>query len=75
MSNKLNEWTVFNDKHKELCEWLTSMESKVSQNGDISIEEMIEKLRKVSGDDLTPQTDVLLADSFFSHHHTIEITV
>ncbi|XP_062293158.1 nesprin-1 isoform X4 [Scomber scombrus] len=43
---KLNEWAVFNEKNKELCEWLTQMESKVSQNGDISIEEMIEKLRK-----------------------------
>lgn len=47
MSEKLNEWTVFGEKYKELCEWLTNMESKVSQNGDISIEEMIEKLRKV----------------------------
>ncbi|XP_059374492.1 nesprin-1-like isoform X2 [Carassius carassius] len=46
VSEKLNEWAVFNDKYKELCEWLTQMESKVSQNGDISIEEMIEKLRK-----------------------------
>lgn len=47
MSERLNEWAVFNEKNKELCEWLTLMESKVSQNGDISIEEMIEKLRKV----------------------------
>ncbi|XP_028460256.1 nesprin-1 isoform X2 [Perca flavescens] len=46
VSEKLNEWAVFNEKNKELCEWLTQMESKVSQNGDISIEEMIEKLRK-----------------------------
>lgn len=47
MSEKLNEWAVFNEKNKELCEWLTQMESKVSQNGDVSIEEMMEKLRKV----------------------------
>lgn len=47
MSEKLNEWAVFNEKNKELCEWLTQMESKVSQNGDVSIEEMIKKLRKV----------------------------
>lgn len=47
MSERLNEWAVFNEKNKELCEWLTQMESKVSQNGDISIEEMIEKLKKV----------------------------
>uniref|UniRef100_H3A7S5 KASH domain-containing protein n=1 Tax=Latimeria chalumnae TaxID=7897 RepID=H3A7S5_LATCH len=46
VSEKLNEWAVFNEKNKELCEWLTQMESKVSQNGDISIEEMIEKLKK-----------------------------
>uniref|UniRef100_A0A8B9L7P1 Spectrin repeat containing, nuclear envelope 1a n=1 Tax=Astyanax mexicanus TaxID=7994 RepID=A0A8B9L7P1_ASTMX len=46
VSEKLNEWAVFNEKNKELCEWLTHMESKVSQNGDITIEEMIEKLRK-----------------------------
>uniref|UniRef100_A0A3B4FY37 KASH domain-containing protein n=1 Tax=Pundamilia nyererei TaxID=303518 RepID=A0A3B4FY37_9CICH len=46
VSEKLNEWAVFNEKNKELCEWLTQMESKVSQNGDISIDEMIEKLRK-----------------------------
>ncbi|XP_027896443.1 nesprin-1 isoform X8 [Xiphophorus couchianus] len=46
VSEKLNEWAIFNEKNKELCEWLTKMESKVSQNGDISIEEMIEKLRK-----------------------------
>ncbi len=47
MSERLNEWAMFNEKNKELCEWLTQMESKVSQNGDITIEEMIEKLRKV----------------------------
>uniref|UniRef100_A0A674A285 Spectrin repeat containing nuclear envelope protein 1 n=1 Tax=Salmo trutta TaxID=8032 RepID=A0A674A285_SALTR len=46
VSEKLNEWAVFNEKNKDLCEWLTQMESKVSQNGDISIQEMIEKLRK-----------------------------
>lgn len=53
MSEKLNEWAVFNEKNKELCEWLTQMESKVSQNGDISIEEMMEKLRKVRTQFLT----------------------
>ncbi|XP_062858462.1 nesprin-1 isoform X4 [Trichomycterus rosablanca] len=46
VSEKLNEWAVFNEKNKELCEWLTHMESKVSQNGDVSIEDMIEKLKK-----------------------------
>ncbi|KPP67538.1 hypothetical protein Z043_113860, partial [Scleropages formosus] len=46
VNEKLNEWAIFNEKNKELCEWLTQMESKVSQNGDISIEEMINKLQK-----------------------------
>ncbi|RMC12933.1 hypothetical protein DUI87_10460 [Hirundo rustica rustica] len=46
VSERLNEWAVFSEKNKELCEWLTQMESKVSQNGDILIEEMIEKLKK-----------------------------
>ncbi|XP_028808915.1 nesprin-1 isoform X8 [Denticeps clupeoides] len=46
VSEKLNEWAVFSEKNKELCEWLTLMESRVSQNGEISIEEMIEKLCK-----------------------------
>ncbi|KAB0401732.1 hypothetical protein E2I00_018438 [Balaenoptera physalus] len=46
VSERLNEWAVFSEKNKELCEWLTQMESKISQNGDILIEEMIEKLRK-----------------------------
>lgn len=44
---KLNGWAVFNEKNMELCEWLTQMEHKVSQDGDISIDEMIEKLCKV----------------------------
>ncbi|XP_038626046.1 nesprin-1 isoform X2 [Tachyglossus aculeatus] len=46
VNERLNEWAVFSERNKELCEWLTQMESKVSQNGDILIEEMIEKLKK-----------------------------
>ncbi|XP_077587828.1 nesprin-1-like isoform X2 [Stigmatopora nigra] len=46
VSEKLNEWSVFGDKYKELCEWLATTEAKVSQNGDVSIEEMIQRLRK-----------------------------
>uniref|UniRef100_A0A1A8H4I9 Spectrin repeat containing, nuclear envelope 1b n=1 Tax=Nothobranchius korthausae TaxID=1143690 RepID=A0A1A8H4I9_9TELE len=53
VSERLNEWTVFGEKYKELCEWLTKMECKVSQNGDISIEEMIEKLRKDYQEEIT----------------------
>ncbi|KAL2082207.1 hypothetical protein ACEWY4_022025 [Coilia grayii] len=43
---RLNEWAVFSEKSKELCDWLTQMETKVSQNADISIQDMIDKLRK-----------------------------
>ncbi|XP_047201932.1 nesprin-1 isoform X3 [Girardinichthys multiradiatus] len=57
VSEKLNEWTVFTEKYKELCEWLTNMESKVAQNGDISIEEMIEKLRKDYQEEITVAED------------------
>ncbi|XP_041950505.1 nesprin-1 [Alosa sapidissima] len=46
VGEKLNEWMLFNEKNKDLCEWLTHMESKVSQNADISIQDMIDKLRK-----------------------------
>ncbi|XP_043929496.1 nesprin-2 [Protopterus annectens] len=46
IADKLNAWIIFSEKNKELCEWLTQMESKVSQNADGSIEEMIEKLKK-----------------------------
>ncbi|KAG8449354.1 hypothetical protein GDO86_016124 [Hymenochirus boettgeri] len=46
IEDKLNAWNVFNEKNKELCEWLTQMESKVLQTADFNIEEMIEKLQK-----------------------------
>ncbi|XP_075470992.1 nesprin-2 isoform X4 [Ascaphus truei] len=46
IEDRLNAWNVFNEKNKELCEWLTHMESKVLQTADVNIEEMIEKLQK-----------------------------
>ncbi|KAK2864041.1 hypothetical protein Q7C36_003195 [Tachysurus vachellii] len=47
IADHLNAWTIFNDKHKELCEWLAQMERKVLHSGDyFSIEDMIEKLKK-----------------------------
>ncbi|XP_059211817.1 nesprin-1 [Centropristis striata] len=46
IADRLNAWTIFNDKNKEFCDWLTQMENKVCQNGDLSIEEMVEKLKK-----------------------------
>lgn len=49
IEDRLNSWIVFNEKNKDLCAWLVQMENKVLQTADISIEEMIEKLQKVSG--------------------------
>ncbi|OCT64905.1 nesprin-2 isoform X2 [Xenopus laevis] len=46
IEDRLNSWNVFDKKNKELCEWLTQMESKVLQTADVNIEEMIEKLQK-----------------------------
>nr|XP_060611126.1 nesprin-2 [Anolis sagrei ordinatus] len=46
IEDRLNAWIVFNEKNKELCSWLVQMESKVLQSGDISIEDMIDKLEK-----------------------------
>uniref|UniRef100_A0A672UDX3 Spectrin repeat containing nuclear envelope protein 2 n=1 Tax=Strigops habroptila TaxID=2489341 RepID=A0A672UDX3_STRHB len=48
IEDKLNAWIVFNEKNKELCSWLVQMESKVLQTADVSIEDMIDKLQKVS---------------------------
>ncbi|XP_030070635.1 nesprin-2 [Microcaecilia unicolor] len=46
IEDRLNAWTVFDEKNNEVCQWLTQMENKVLQTADINIEEMIEKLEK-----------------------------
>ncbi|MEQ2262114.1 hypothetical protein XENORESO_014913, partial [Xenotaenia resolanae] len=46
IADRLNAWTIFNDKKKEFCDWLTQMENKVCHSTDLSIEEMVEKLKK-----------------------------
>ncbi|XP_053737451.1 nesprin-2 isoform X3 [Synchiropus splendidus] len=46
IADRLSAWTIFNDKNKELCDWLTQMENKACQRGDLSLEEMVEKLKK-----------------------------
>ncbi|KAM4713181.1 nesprin-2a [Anableps anableps] len=46
LADRLNAWTIFNDKNKEFCDWLTQMENKVCHSADLSIEEMVEKLKK-----------------------------
>ncbi|XP_052441872.1 nesprin-2-like isoform X3 [Carassius gibelio] len=47
IGDRLNAWIIFNDKNKELCDWLMQMEKKVAHRGEnLSIEEMVEKLKK-----------------------------
>ncbi|KAM6915050.1 nesprin-2-like [Xenentodon cancila] len=46
IADRLNAWSIFNDKNKEFCDWLTQMEDKVCHDEDLSIEEMVEKLKK-----------------------------
>ncbi|KAM4541190.1 nesprin-2-like isoform 1-T1 [Fundulus diaphanus] len=46
IADRLNAWIIFNEKNKELCDWLTQMENKVAHNSDLNIEEMVEKLKK-----------------------------
>ncbi|XP_075782511.1 nesprin-2 isoform X2 [Pelodiscus sinensis] len=46
IEDRLNVWSVFNEKNKELCAWLVQMESKVLQPADVSIEDVLEKLQK-----------------------------
>ncbi|XP_063958479.1 nesprin-1-like [Lytechinus pictus] len=45
ITDKLNEWTAFTDKYKEFSDWLTEMEMKVSQNGENSIEDLLQRLQ------------------------------
>lgn len=47
IADRLNAWIIFNEKNKELCDWLVHMENKVAHSSDLNIEEMVEKLQKV----------------------------
>ena len=47
IADRLNAWVIFNEKNKELCDWLSQMENRVLDDSDISIEDMVEKLKKV----------------------------
>ncbi|XP_048840964.1 nesprin-2 isoform X12 [Brienomyrus brachyistius] len=46
IADRLSAWVIFNKKNRELCEWLTQMESKVTHRADISLDDMMEKLKK-----------------------------
>lgn len=59
IADRLSAWTIFNDKKKEFCDWLTQMENKASHRGYLSMEEMVEKLKKVR------QQDIQLSESLF----------
>ncbi|XP_077969764.1 nesprin-1-like isoform X1 [Styela clava] len=43
---RLGEWDDFDEKYRELCEWLNDMEEKISQNPELPIEDLMEKLEK-----------------------------
>uniref|UniRef100_A0A8C0K488 Spectrin repeat containing nuclear envelope protein 2 n=1 Tax=Canis lupus dingo TaxID=286419 RepID=A0A8C0K488_CANLU len=67
IEDRLNSWIVFNEKNKELCAWLVQMENKVLQTADISIEEMIEKLQKVSRSTLMAAVTTTMEFSALTH--------
>lgn len=50
----LSAWTIFKDKNKEFCDQLARVENEACHRGDLSIEEMVEKLQKVRQQDLQP---------------------
>ncbi|XP_030855588.1 nesprin-1 isoform X2 [Strongylocentrotus purpuratus] len=45
ITDKLNEWIAFTERYKEFSDWLTEMEMKVSQNGENSIEDLLQRLQ------------------------------
>ncbi|XP_077477871.1 nesprin-2-like isoform X2 [Stigmatopora argus] len=46
IDDRLNAWLVFKEKNAELCDWLARVENKMAEATHLSIEEMVEKLRK-----------------------------
>ncbi|CAL8283450.1 unnamed protein product [Lota lota] len=46
IADRLNAWVIFNEKNKELCDWLSQMENRVLDDSDTTIEDMVEKLKK-----------------------------
>ncbi|TSV02078.1 Nesprin-2 [Bagarius yarrelli] len=60
IAEQLNAWIIFSDKNRELCEWLTHMENKMTHSSEISIQEMVEKLKK----------DCMEEINLFSEHKT-----
>ncbi|XP_060685495.1 nesprin-2-like isoform X2 [Hemiscyllium ocellatum] len=46
ISDRLEQWVVFNTKSKHLEDWLKQMEDRVSQSPDSGVQEMIERLQE-----------------------------
>lgn len=68
IADRLSAWTIFNDKKKEFCDWLTQMENKASHRGYLSMEEMVEKLKKVRQQDFQLSDYPFLYLCLLSHH-------
>ncbi|KAJ8410369.1 hypothetical protein AAFF_G00203500 [Aldrovandia affinis] len=45
-ADRLDTWTVFKEKKKQLCNWLTRFESEVAHSGHLTAEETAERLNK-----------------------------
>ena len=48
IEGKLNKWQLFSDRHREMMEWISQMEAKISSNTEYDIEDLISKLLNVS---------------------------
>ncbi|XP_072424107.1 uncharacterized protein [Chiloscyllium punctatum] len=46
ISDRLEQWVVFNTKSKHLEDWLKQMDDRVSQSTDSGVQEMIERLQE-----------------------------
>ena len=48
IADRLNRWSTFTEKHKELSDWLDRMEAKVTTGREYHIEDLLHKLQNVS---------------------------
>uniref|UniRef100_UPI00358F25D2 nesprin-1-like isoform X2 n=1 Tax=Myxine glutinosa TaxID=7769 RepID=UPI00358F25D2 len=52
VQNRLREWDAFAECDKVLCDWLTSLERRVAQNGECGLETMLLRLEKECRDEI-----------------------
>ncbi|KAI8478923.1 hypothetical protein Bbelb_433440 [Branchiostoma belcheri] len=57
VTDKLNEWSSFSDRYKELSDWLTEMEVKITHNPEVSIEDLLENLQKEYQEEMSNADD------------------